>query len=399
MADNKDKINKKTTNGTPDSPFYSLVFFLANVWHGRRPVPVIKADLMKDVTLPYIVISNHESFMDFLYLNKLPHKARPAYVVNEFYCTRPFLRLLSARIGTIPKKLFQMEVSTPVKIMKTVREGYPVIIYPEGRLSPDGKTNPIPVIGASFYQRLKADLVLVRVTGAYYGCPKWRKRRYRTPVEVEVTRVIKKEELADMDKSELENVIISSISNDASSNLLCKYPHKDKAEGLHNILYQCPDCKALYKMASKGNTLTCTACGKVHTLNDDYRFDEAPFTIGEWYDLIKEEEKKNIREVDLKAEVRTVVYGSGGNVKRRETGRCRLTFDRFTYESDTASHTIALKDLKGLPYSAGGEFETYIDGDLCYFYPVNDASQVARWGLVVDIINEILTEEQITVNE
>ncbi|SCW30329.1 1-acyl-sn-glycerol-3-phosphate acyltransferase [Ruminococcaceae bacterium YRB3002] len=395
MEQNKHKVHKGNGN-TPDTPVRKIGNLLVSIWHGPRHVTILNGELLDQADPPYVVLCNHEAFTDFFYLDLLLNKAKPAYVVNEYYCTRPVAGSFLIHIGTIPKKLFKLEMSTPVRIMKTLSKGYPVVIYPEGRLSPDGRTNNIPVIGAGFYRRLGVDLVLLRCNGAYYSYPKWRKRRYRTPIELEVRKVIKKDELASMSNDELEEIILSSISNDADRKLMCRYPQKDKAEGLHDILYQCPECKALYKMKTKGNTISCSSCGRSYTLNDEYRFDGYPGTISGWYDLIKDNERKDIRKLDISTDVRTVIYGSDGKVRRKEEGICRLTFDEFTYESGGSGIRIAMNELYALPFSCGKEFETYIDDDLYYFYPVSDPCQVARWGLLVDIINEVRAEERRT---
>ena len=44
------------------------------------------------------------------------------------------------------------------------------------------------------------------------------------------------------------------------------YPKR--AEGLHKVLYQCPHCKAEYKMSSNATKLRCDACGKTWTMSD-----------------------------------------------------------------------------------------------------------------------------------
>jgi 1-acyl-sn-glycerol-3-phosphate acyltransferase len=165
---------------------------------GNRPEPIYELNGFDKLDGPYILLSNHESFNDFYYLYKLPHKRKPLYVVNRYYCTMPFLSFLSRRVGMIPKKLFFDDMVTPVRIMRTLKKGFPVIIYPEGRLSIDGRTNRLTEGGGAFYRRLGVHIVLVRVNGAFYEKPKWRKRRYLTPVSVTVERIITKEEAASM---------------------------------------------------------------------------------------------------------------------------------------------------------------------------------------------------------
>lgn len=44
---------------------------------------------------------------------------------------------------------------------------------------------------------------------------------------------------------------------------------KYRAEGMHKILYYCPNCMTESKMSSKDTEIFCTACGKRWNLNED----------------------------------------------------------------------------------------------------------------------------------
>ena len=385
MTDNNNLLNKHSKSV---SPVYNFVFFLVRLIFGSKPEPEFILNDFDKVESPYILLSNHESFYDFYYLYRLPHKRKPIYVVNRLYCTMPFLKQLNKHTGMIPKKLFTDDMVTPVRIMRTLKSGNPVIIYPEGRMCIDGRANRIAEPGGAFYRRLGVDIVLVRVNGAFYEKPKWRKRRYRTPVTVTVARVITREQAASMSAEELNRVISDTIRNDASKTLLCKYPQKDKAEGLHNILYRCFSCDGLYTTSSKGNTITCSKCGKTFTLDEDYRFTEEPYTMASWYDHMTEVEKKTIRDIDLNADVTAVIYSNKGK-KRKERGKCRLTFDGFTYESANENFYYPMDKLRGIPFNSGQEFELYHDDQMHYFYPDEKPVQVARWAHIVDIIKSM----------
>jgi hypothetical protein len=101
-----------------------------------------------------------------------------------------------------------------------------------------------------------------------------------------------------------------------------------------------------------------------------------------------EVEKKAIRDIDLKADVTTVIYSNTGK-KRRERGKCRLTYDGFTYESPNVSFHYPMDKIQGIPFQSGQEFELYNDDDLYYFYPDENPVQVARWAHIVDIIKTL----------
>lgn len=390
MTDNDNLLNKRLK---ADNPLYKTVFFLVRLFFGSKPRPEYVLNSFDKVEPPYILLSNHESFNDFYYLYKLPHKVKPIYVMNRYYCNMPVLRQLNKSVGMIPKKLFYDDMVTPIRIMRSLKEGNPVIIYPEGRMCIDGRTNRISEAGGAFYRRLGVDIVLVRVNGAFYEKPKWRKRRYRTPVTVTVEKVITADKAASMSEEELNRIIKSTIYNDAGEKILCSYPQKDKAEGLHNILYRCLSCDGLYTTYTKGNTISCSKCGKTFTLGEDYRFTEEPYTIAAWYDHMTEVERRDIENIDLSANVTTVIHSSTGR-KRKEKGFCRLTYDAISYESSNVSFTYSMDKVPALAFQSGEHFELYYEDEMYYFIPDENPVQVARWAHIVDIINNIKESEQ-----
>lgn len=386
------KVCFKGTDNTPDSFMYSLVFSIVRIWHGSKQKISVDDSLLEGVKAPYILLCNHESFFDFYYISKLNHPRNPAYVVNAFYCIRPVLRWIAKGSGMIAKKLFTPDSACVLKIMKTVRSGFPVVIFPEGRLSPDGRSNPL-VKGARLYKKLGCPLVLTKIDGAYLSNPKWRGRRFRSNINISVQRVIEADELQALEDEELEMIIKDTLYNDAwqSNNTLFLQP--DKARGLENLLYRCPDCNGLYTTRSFGNTITCTSCKASHTLDNRYRFKDAPWTVSEWYDRIKDAEKNELDCTTLSAKVNTEIFSEDGGL-RKEKGECFLNKDGFSYKSDSMEFSLGLDMLPALAFSCAKEFELYHGKDLCYFYPEENPQQVARWALIVDILNERKDEKE-----
>ena len=379
---------KRNAAGTPDSWMYSLIFFLVRIWLGRKQHVTIDDRLLQGLKAPYILLSNHESFEDFYYISKMAHPRRPSYLVNEYYCTRPILKTMAKRGGILSKKLFTRDMSTGVRIMRTIRSGYPVIIFPEGRLSPDGRSNPIVENGAAFYRRLNVPLVLVRIDGAYYAHPKWRRKTFPSDIRVSVQEVLQPEQIKGMTDEQLEEQIRASLFNDASAHVSTRYPQPDRAVGLETLLYRCIDCGALYRTAGIGNELVCRACGSRHQLDERYHFTDAPGTIPGWYDEIRRQEAEELDRLSLHTAVRTKIFGADGGPIRWEDGECELDPKAFRYRSDKKSFEIPVEKLPALAFSCGEEFELYHGNELHYFYPTEERNQVARWALAVDLMAE-----------
>ena len=376
------------TAGTPDSLMYAFIFLVVRLWLGKKQRLRIDDGLLRELEGPYILLSNHESFEDFYYISQMAHPRNPSYLVNEYYCTRPILKTMAKRGGILSKKLFTPDMAAPLGILRTIRRGYPVVVFPEGRLSPDGRSNPIVESGATLYRRLKAPLVLMRIDGAYYAHPKWRKKTFRTEVRLSVRRVLRPDELADLTDAQLDGIIRDELYNDAAAQENGAYPQADKAAGLEGLLYRCVDCGALYRTEGVGNELRCRACGSRRRLDGRYRFADAPGTIGAYYDAIRRREAEELDALSLRAEVRTKIFAANGGPVRVETGVCTLDTGAFRYASDSETFEIPTEKLPALAFSCGEEFELYHGGELHYFYPLEDPAQTARWALAVDLLAE-----------
>ena len=377
--------------GNGADPFLHILqgfFRIAEFLRGKKQRLHVDSSAMSGAEEPFILLCNHQSFYDFYYVKKLFNGKSPSYVVNRHYISAPIAKTLARKSGFIPKKLFNADAVTARGIMRTIKNGYPVVIFPEGRLCLDGRTNPVVEPGGALYKKLGVDIVIAGIRGAYFANPKWRKRFYKSDVYVEAKRLIKKEEAAEMTADELDAIIEEELFRDESVNPVNVYDRKDLAEGLENLLYRCADCGALYTTETRGAELYCTHCGASHLLDGNCRFDRGVLSISRYYDRIKELERPELASIDLKAEVRTTIFSQNGRYRRREKGECELTASGFSYRSASTSFEIPIGVLPALPFSCGEEFEAYHNDELYYFYPVENRRQVVRWALAVDMLWE-----------
>ena len=386
------KFVLKDTDKTPASLYYDIFFAVIKILHIGRKKPAIDDVLLNEAEAPYILLSNHETSEDYSYLHYLANAKNPSCLIKENYCNIPLFRSIVKHCGFIPKKLFTTDFRSAMKLRSLIKKGHPVLIYPEGRLSPDGRTNKIVEKGGGLYKKLDVDIVLVKVEGGYYVKPKWRKRTYNTDVDVTVKRVIKRSETASMSGEELDRIIYETLYTDASLLTNHKYRQRDKAAGLERLLYRCADCGALYTTAGKGNSLTCRSCGAVHTLDERYHFTDPVKTIPAYYDAIRAMEEKEIDSLTLSSKVRMKAFSGKGKTLKNEEGEATLDKDCFRYKSASTEFTVPVEKLPALEYKCGKRFELYHGGNLYCFYPKEDPVQVARWALIIDI----LTDRRIT---
>lgn len=383
----------KQSDGTPDSIFYqwSLGAGYKILKHKNRFRPFGKEKL-EGLDRACLYLANHHSFLDPFALMSLNPDNHYAFVMNRFYLSLPIYGNFVKRSGFIPKRMFTNDFECTMNILRTFKAGYPVSIFPEGRLSTDGGPSQVPESIAKLVKLIKRPVVLVRISNAYFAKPKWRSFRLRQPVDVEVKEVLTPEVIASLSTEEILEKIESVICFNEFENTNVSYKSKKLAEGLENILYMCPHCKTMYSNITKGNTITCPHCGKTYHIKNNYQFLEEDIkNPHDYYKLIKKYELENLDSTSLDIEVETKIFSNDMKKTTKDKGV-------FHIDSKTVSYKSLLIDLyfeyetpeiEGLAYSVNREFETYYNGQLYYFYPTKDDPKICtRVALFQELVRE-----------
>ena len=226
---------------------------------------------MEGLKPPYMMLSNHMSFIDFelAALGTYPHRVNNVVNIDGYY-QRPWLM---EWIGAICTRKFTMDLHLIKSIRKVLERGDVLGMYPEARYSPCGITSYIPESVGMLVKRNKVPVVAVVHRGNYLHAPFWDFRRKRkVPLHTTLTKILTPEQIENMSVDEINDCIRAALTyNDYAyqqeRGILIKEPFR--AEGLHKILYQCPHCMTESKMASEGSEIFCRECGKRWTLNEN----------------------------------------------------------------------------------------------------------------------------------
>ena len=385
----------KAQKGAPN-PFFTAIVerVILKLMSLKVRYKVIGAEKVKELDGPFIYLANHHSWLDAAAMYKIDPEKNVVGVINEFYFRAPILGKVLARAGHIKKKMFCADLKCVRNIIRTVRAGYPIIIFPEARLSTDGGPSYINSGTVSLCKSLDVPVALVEIRNNYFLAPKWRKRKFRGVCEVEVKRVLTPEEIEKADTSELAAIIRENLSyNEFKGEKVC-FRSKHKAEGLENVLYICPHCRAMYSNTTSGNTLKCSSCGREYHIADDYFFEETDIpNIYEYYSKIKDIEKETIGEIDLDIPVDVKIFKDGVKGYRTEKGVFHLDKEKVYFKSDMTDlyFEYPIESLDGIAYSVNEEFEMYYNEELYYFYPPKENRKVCTR---VALLFEILKGEQ-----
>ncbi len=383
----------KQDDGTPESVFYtwSLVAGYKILRLKNKFIP-INNEKYKALEGPCLVLANHHSFLDPFALMALNPERRFCYCMNKYYFHLPIYGNFLKRSGFIPKKMFTNDVTCSLGIIQALKKGYPVPIFPEGRLSTHGGPSHVPISTAKLCLLCKVPVVLVQIRNAYFGKPKWRPSRYRQKVEVEVMDIITRDELLNASLEETNERITKAICFNEFDNKDINIKSGNKAKGLENILYMCPHCKTMYSNVSKGNTITCPHCGKTYHIKPNYQFEEEDIAnIHDYYERIKQIELEHLDETVFDIEVDTKIFSEDMKKTTKDHGVFHIDSKTMSYKSSLTDLYFEYKtdEVEGLAYSVNEEFETYYNGQLYYFYPAKKERKICtRVALFQELVRE-----------
>lgn len=384
----------KQFDGTPTSVFYTWVYGTAYKFLRLKFRFKSNAKAQLDsIDGPYILLSNHHSYLDPFAIYAIDRRRRYAFVYNKYYSRIPLFGKWLSRSGQIPKKMFATDYNCINNIKKTIENGYPVVIFPEGRLSTDGSTSYIDKGVARLISYFKVPIVTMNVKQAYFAKPKWRKKSFRGKVFTEVVNIYNPEDTKDLSIDELYQKIVDDLSFNEFDNVDVKYNRLGLAKGLDNALYMCPKCGELYSNTSKGRTLKCSKCGSSYELTPNYQFKENNdyHNIYEYYQDIKKFERERLDSTSIDVEVDTVIFSSNMRKKRKDKGVFHIDKDKVVYHSTKTDlrFEYETKKMEGIAYSINEEFEMYYNDELYYFYPHKKNRKVCtRIALYQELIKE-----------
>lgn len=346
------------------APFYMLF----NNGHVKTEKAV------KKLKGPYLILSSHASFMDFpqMVCGLMPKTTGWVMSVEEFRRGD----WLMYGIGGIPKRKFTHDIVTAKHMLRYLRKlKHPVTLYPEARFSFAGINERLDEALGKLCKHAKVPVVLFKAYGNFINSPQWSKHPYRKiRQDAYITLLFTPEQLAEMSADEIQAKIEEAFERDeykwqAENNLHTKC--KQRADGLHKILYKCPACGAEFKTKGEGTKLWCEACGatwemdtlsRLHGVNTDKGFSHIP----DWYRWEREEVRKEVATgtYHFEDEVRVEEYYST-KVGMIDVGTAKVVHDEngFTFKGEVNGQPFELNKPVASMYSVHVEFDFLNRGD------------------------------------
>jgi 1-acyl-sn-glycerol-3-phosphate acyltransferase len=335
---------------------------------------------------PFIVVSNHTSFMDFLLVMLAVYPRRlNAIAAQKFFYYRP-LNWLLPLMGCIPKNLFDTDTRPIRGIAEVIKRGGGVLIFPEARCSTDGAYMGMHTTTGKLFKKLGVPIVACRIDGAYVSVPFWRKGFRLGTERLTFTNLLSPEDLQELSADDINRRMdeyLSGVHTLPPKEAFHVYKEKLLAEGLQNILYYCPKCGSEFTTETAGNKIYCTACGNAASMNRYARLTPtagsiAPETVHKWFKEQTAYEMRaflaNIDQMHTKVSVR-MPGKPGEGLEQCGQGEIRLDSEGWHYSGilrgEETEVFFPLQSVPALPFDPNDNFQIYSNGNFYVFTPEN----------------------------
>ncbi|MBQ8350875.1 MAG: 1-acyl-sn-glycerol-3-phosphate acyltransferase [Clostridia bacterium] len=369
-----------------------MVYHVLYPIYRRRYGVTLDTAALKEIKGPALVIAPHTSNKDHWLLGIALYPTRPTFVISEHFTANPKLRPILRLAHVITKKMFCPDVGTIMNILRAAREGNTIVLFPEGRLTCNGRTGALTDGTATLAKKLGLDVYSVTANGASLTFPKWAKKPRRGSIRIVANKLMSADEVKALPLSEIESRMQNAIAHDDAAAMAgVPYRAKGMAEGLDGILYRCPSCEKELTLQSAGDYLSCS-CGMQARLDQRYRLHDVPFhTILQWYDW-------QIAAVDLGRDVleTDAIIGAvdeKGNMDEH-AGQAHVRMDKETFSFDGTvfgqpiSFTRRTVDITAFPTTVGSHFDIYHNNKMYYIFPQPDTRISVKWVAYLDRLVE-----------
>ena len=407
-----DQFEKFDMKADPKNPHLTLLTYLVALPTVLSHKPVIRKTNMKGIKPPYILLANHNAFLDIQMLRYItfPHKLNYVVAIDGFLGRKKFLE----SIGCICKRKFTTDPFLVKHIENVIAHKRILAMFPEARYSLCGTKAIIPTSVARLVKHLNVPLVILKMNGHHINSPFWNlTMRNVKGIEAELKCVATKEEIGMMSVSEIDEIIQNEFIYDEytwqkKKNIHITAPFR--AEGLHKVLYKCPHCGKEYEMSTSGTILKCNACGKEWEYTElgelvakdgNTEFSHIP----DWYEWERDEVAKEVENgtyyfesdvhVDLLPKDTFIPIGKGKLVHDLNGFKLTGNFDGQDYEVKLpASSTYGVH----IEYEYLGKFGDCVDlntiDNTYYVYPERKDFSVTKISLATEEIYKRLFQNK-----
>lgn len=215
----------------------------------------------------FLLLPNHTSFFD-PYWTTWALRRPLRFMTSAQLFRLPVARHLVTWLGAFPKRKFVPDRAAVRVALRSLRAGVPVLVFPEGNRTWDGRTQAIlPHLG-KLVRAGQAPVVTCRVSTGHLFQPRWAHYPRWVPVHVEYDPPVTFD--ADADPAAIDVHVQRAITLDPDPPVPPGSWGWRMAHGLPDYLWACPSCLTLDALSvhpRSGNAVCCAACGAAWDLD------------------------------------------------------------------------------------------------------------------------------------
>ena len=367
----------------------------------------IKRHNMDGLKGPYILLCNHNSFVDFKVATRAIFPRRANYIVAvDGYINREGLLRNVGGILTrkfISDRVIVRQIKHSLEVNKVICE-----IYPEARYSLVGTTAMLPDSLGKLCKMMGYPVVSLISNGHHLRQPYWNLNKRKVQTKSNITQILNQEDIQSKSIDEINEIIRESFIYD---DYKYQYDNKisitfeDRAKGLHKALYQCPSCKKEFKMTSNKNKIWCEHCGKKYTMSEYGRLEAEEGTtefphIPDWFEWQRSEVKKQILTNNYNVSIDVHIDSLPNATGFYRLGTGKLKHDKFGYHliHEDGESVLSVKKPVLANYGVHVEFDYFGKGDCIsfstfddtfYLFPVNQEYAVTKFHFATEELFKI----------
>ena len=360
---------------------------------------------------PYILLSNHASFVDFANVIKSGPTQKYCWVtsIEEFNGREWLMR----GVGCIPKRKFTKDTILIRNCYKALHElKCNVVIYPEARFALAGVNEDIGKALGKFAKVCKVPVVVMNQKGTFLRSPQWCKHPYRKiRCEVDYIQVVTKEEVLTLSAEEIQERIEDAFIWDDYKwqyDNKIKITDKDRATNIHKILYKCPCCNSEQKTISYDHFVECTECGakwdmdeysRMNLMNVDKTWDSTLAHVPNWYkwqrDVVDSEVMDGTYVFEDKVRIERLVNAKKGfarigeGIMRQDAKGILITAtldDGSPFEVFKPANTTASLHIEYDYKKRGDAIDIATETDTYFVFPLNNSNVLTKLHFATEAI-------------
>ena len=305
----------------------------------------------------FIALANHTTNLDSMILG-ISFKQHMYFVAGEQLFRMGWIsKLLRVFLNPIKRMKAKTEAKTAVNMLKALKAGHNICMFPEGSCTWNGETSTIIQSTAKLIKRAGVTMITYRVEGGYPTMPRWSKSIRPGRMTGAIGNIYEPDQLEKMTVEEIYKAICDDLYVN-SINMSEKYEYKGKtlAENLESALFICPKCHGISTYVSKDDMFACS-CGvklryDTHCRLNDVENQGFPFTsVLEWDNWQRDWIKANIER--LKEDPDKIItedrcqdlytYTEDETTEHILTGSMALYPDRFVFRDNDNKKEIVVK--------------------------------------------------------